>query len=87
MEAQALGAEALLTRAARILPRLSAGDVRAAVRKHLAPGGIFLAIVTDSAAAVREGLLSASPPLPLRPAAVLVVAAADFIRSGGRPNH
>ncbi len=87
MEAQALGAEALLDRAGRILPRLSAGDVRSAVRKHLAPGGLFLAIVTDGAAAVREGLLSASPPLPLRPEAVRVVAAADFIRSGGRPDR
>lgn len=85
MEARALGSEPFLERAARELPGLSAGDVRAAVRKHLAAKGLFLAVATDAPSTVREGLLSAAPPLPLRPEDVRAAAAPDFFRSGARP--
>ncbi|MDD8026296.1 MAG: insulinase family protein [Acidobacteriota bacterium] len=66
MEARALGRADLLDEAARILPRLSVGDIRAAVRKYLSPNALFLAAVTKDAVAFRDALTAATAP-PERP--------------------
>ena len=94
MEARILGREDILEQARRILPRLSAGDIRAAVRKHLDPGAFFLAVVAPKASALRDGLLNGAAeddagvpafPLGLRPEAVRVVTAESLIRSAWPP--
>ena len=70
MEARALGRADILEEAARILPKLSAGDVRAAIRKYLSPDALFLAAVTKNAAALRDALtMETAPPRPETPGA------------------
>ncbi|MCX6559765.1 MAG: pitrilysin family protein [Candidatus Aminicenantes bacterium] len=65
MEAGILVRADVLEEARRILPRLSAGDIRAAVRKYVDPEAFFLAIVAKDASALRDGLLSgAAASLP-----------------------
>jgi zinc protease len=96
LEAKSPGREDILEQARRILPRLSAGDIRAAVRKHLDPEAFFLAVVVPNASASRDGLLNGAAaddadgrtfPLELRPEAVRVVAAASLLHSAWPPGR
>lgn len=85
LAARALDGEEALDAASRILPGLTADDVRDAVRRHLRPGGLRLAVVAGEAGAWPDALAAGSGPFQPRPEALRVLAAADWIRSGEAP--
>lgn len=85
MDARSLGSQDSFDAAARILPGLTAEDVRDAVRRHLRPGGLHIAVVTGDAEAWPGALAAGSGLFRPRPEAVRVLAAADWIRSGETP--
>lgn len=85
MAARAFDREDPLDAAARILPELRAEDIRDAVRRHIRPDGLRIAVVTADAAAWRGALASGGGPFRLRTEAVRVLAAADWVRSGEAP--
>ncbi len=80
MAARAAGGEDDLEAAARILPGLSANDVRDAVGKHLPADRLFIAFVSGRADAARDAL--AAGPLRLRADAAPDVSAAEWFRIG-----
>jgi len=64
MDADFYGCKDLVSEMADRLPKLTALEVNAAVRKHLATPGVKVAIVARDAAALRE-LLTSGKPTPL----------------------
>jgi zinc protease len=64
MDAEFYGGKDLVSELADRLPKLTAGDVNAAVRKHLGSRGKTVAIVARDAAALRD-LLASGKPTPL----------------------
>src|SRR5271156_4663038 len=61
MDCQFYGRDDLVTELANQLPRLTAAQVNAAVRRHLDTQGFKVAIVTKDAAALRDALTSGKP--------------------------
>ncbi len=64
MDANFYGCKDLVAEMADRLPKLTADEVNAAVRRHLAAPGMKVAIVARDAAALRE-LLTSGKPTPL----------------------
>ncbi len=64
MDADFYGCKDLVSEMADRLPKLTADEVNAAVRRHLASSGMKVAIVARDAAALRE-LLTSGKPTPL----------------------
>ncbi|MBX6314065.1 MAG: insulinase family protein [Isosphaeraceae bacterium] len=61
MEGDFYGREDLVTELARRLPKLTVADVNAAIRKHLTPQGMVIAIVTRDAEGLQKTLESGQP--------------------------
>ena len=61
MEGPSYGRDDLVAELARRLPKLTVAEVNAAVRRHLAPRGLAVAIVTRDAEGLKRALLSGEP--------------------------
>jgi zinc protease len=61
MEGPSYGRDDLVVELARRLPKLTVADVNAAVRRHLDPRGLAVAVVTRDADGFKQALLSGKP--------------------------
>jgi zinc protease len=61
MDSEFYGTKFFIDRIQEELPRLKLEDVNAAVKRHLQPSNLAVAIVTENAAAMKETLLSGKP--------------------------
>jgi hypothetical protein len=84
LESHELGREDFEAEARDTLAKLSRDDVQAAVRKHLAPAGVFVAIVAPAAGPLKAALAAA---LNIAPETVRTAPAAAFFQKAGRPDR
>jgi zinc protease len=84
LESHELGREDFEAEARDVLSKLSPDDVQAAVRKHLAPAGVFVAIVAPNVGPLKAALAAA---LNMAPETLRTAPAAAFFQKAGRPDR